>query len=163
MGCGEIFMFRTGDKRHKNKFCSSRCALAAVRTRLHQVKAGKAAGKVIIAKYRGTGIGYIKEFSQHQHRNIMEKKLGRKLHKGEIVHHKDHNKKNNDPDNLEVMTQGQHALLHYRLSDGSAIRKATLANTKYGPKCRWRNCKLGNKIGHPYCAHHIWINKKLNG
>lgn len=47
-----------------------------------------------------------------QHRAIMEEKLGRKLRPGELVHHKDENKKNNDPDNLEVMSHQAHSALH---------------------------------------------------
>jgi hypothetical protein len=37
-----------------------------------------------------------------EHRVVMEKKLGRSLKKGESVHHKDGNRTNNDPDNLEL-------------------------------------------------------------
>lgn len=97
----------------KGLFCSSRCALAAVRTKEHQIKAGRAGAAVNIAKYRGTGTKtYVKENGQHQHRVVMEKILGRRLRKYEIVHHRDHNKKNNDPKNLQVMTRRQHAQLH---------------------------------------------------
>ncbi|KKN31726.1 hypothetical protein LCGC14_0821110 [marine sediment metagenome] len=37
-----------------------------------------------------------------EHRYVMEQMLGRKLRKGEMVHHKDGNKTNNAPQNLEV-------------------------------------------------------------
>lgn len=58
------------------------------------------------------GNSYIKFKHIHLHRLIAEKKLGRKLIKGEIVHHIDGNKKNNNIDNLEVMTQSEHARKH---------------------------------------------------
>jgi hypothetical protein len=52
------------------------------------------------------------------HRDVMEKKLGRKLKPGELVHHIDENKRNNDPDNLELKNFGNHAKHHsYTLSD----------------------------------------------
>jgi hypothetical protein len=47
-----------------------------------------------------------------EHQVLMEKQLGRKLVKGEIVHHKDGNKRNNSIENLELMTQSEHAKLH---------------------------------------------------
>lgn len=37
------------------------------------------------------------------YRKIMEKKLGRKLKSWEIVHHKDGNNENNDPNNLQLI------------------------------------------------------------
>lgn len=42
----------------------------------------------------------------------MENKLGRLLGKGEVVHHKDEDKTNDDPDNLEVMSNPRHSSLH---------------------------------------------------
>jgi hypothetical protein len=38
------------------------------------------------------------------YRKIMEQKLGRKLKSGEIVHHKDGNNENNNPDNLQLIS-----------------------------------------------------------
>jgi hypothetical protein len=51
--------------------------------------------------------GYVLE-----HRLVMEEKLGRLLERHEIVHHIDEDTLNNDPENLEVMTQSEHARLH---------------------------------------------------
>lgn len=47
-----------------------------------------------------------------EHRFVMEQILGRKLESYEIVHHKDGNKLNNNPDNLVVMTLEEHSRLH---------------------------------------------------
>lgn len=65
-------------------------------------------------KSRGTGKGYVKVNGRHEHRTVAEQKLGRALQPGEIVHHKDLNKKNNSPDNLEVICQPEHVRLHIR-------------------------------------------------
>lgn len=47
------------------------------------------------------------------HRSIAEKKLGRKLRQGEVVHHIDRNKENNSPDNLWVFkNQWEHWKTH---------------------------------------------------
>lgn len=61
----------------------------------------------------GKSKSYEKTYGKHTHRIVAEQKLGRKLEKGEIVHHIDGNKRNNSPDNLMVMTQSEHARLHF--------------------------------------------------
>lgn len=55
---------------------------------------------------------YRKYFGRHHHRVAAEEMLGRKLIKGEIVHHIDGNRHNNSHDNLQVMTQAEHARIH---------------------------------------------------
>ncbi len=62
----------------------------------------------------GSGTGYEKTFGRHTHRVVAEQTIGRPLLKGEIVHHIDGNKRNNDPSNLKVMTQSEHCKLHFR-------------------------------------------------
>lgn len=47
------------------------------------------------------------------HTEIAEWKIGRPLREGEVVHHKDRNKLNNDPSNLQVMSASDHAKLHF--------------------------------------------------
>lgn len=44
----------------------------------------------------------------YEHRLVAEQKLGRRLEKGELVHHKDENKANNNPNNLEVVSSTAH-------------------------------------------------------
>lgn len=46
------------------------------------------------------------------HRVLMENHLGRVLNSNEIVHHKDHNKKNNSIRNLEILDCSTHSRLH---------------------------------------------------
>lgn len=55
---------------------------------------------------------YRKLHNRHAHRVIAEEMLGRPIKRGEIVHHIDGDKHNNDPSNLQVMTQSEHMKLH---------------------------------------------------
>ena len=59
------------------------------------------------------------------HTIIAEWTIGRKLLPGEVVHHKDRNKLNNDPSNLDVMTASEHAKLH--IVSGEFVRKRKTA------------------------------------
>jgi hypothetical protein len=51
-----------------------------------------------------------------EHRNIVEKILGRKLHTNEVIHHIDCNPKNNNINNLLVISRSNHAKLHSYLN-----------------------------------------------
>lgn len=66
-------------------------------------------------------LGYLRDNPSkgYQHRVVMERTLGRKLLSTEIVHHKDHNKTNNHPDNLCVMTRAEHLKHHWEEVRGS--------------------------------------------
>lgn len=68
----------------------------------------KCAGKIHGDKVRGKGVSKphiqirVNGERVYLHRYIWEQANGRKLQDGEIVHHKDENPRNNEPDNLEV-------------------------------------------------------------
>lgn len=47
-----------------------------------------------------------------EHRLVMEQVLGRYLTADEVVHHKDGDKLNNLPENLELLSQAEHMRLH---------------------------------------------------
>lgn len=48
----------------------------------------------------------------YEHQLVMEKHIGRYIQKGEVVHHIDGNKSNNDISNLLLLTNSDHAKLH---------------------------------------------------
>lgn len=50
----------------------------------------------------------------YEHRLVAEKMLGRRLHPGEQVHHRDECKSNNDPSNLEVTAGAAEHRSHHR-------------------------------------------------
>lgn len=63
----------------------------------------------------GEGKTYTKIYGRHAHRVVAEQKLGRSLLPGEIVHHIDGNKRNNEPENLMIFaSQEEHAAWHVR-------------------------------------------------
>lgn len=115
--CQKAFLGRDRKGKAPALYCSKRCHFLSKADKDWQVKAGKAAGALNILRLRGTGkAGYIKEYGRHQHRIVMEKKLGRKLTSQEIVHHIDGNKHNNHPDNLQLVTRSEHAKIHFHTS-----------------------------------------------
>jgi DNA-binding CsgD family transcriptional regulator len=64
------------------------------------------------SKYRTTKVG---GKTVYTHRIVAEKATGRKISKKENVHHKDEDKRNNDPTNLEILSTRDHALAHQQI------------------------------------------------
>ncbi len=103
--CGKSFSVIPSRVEKGAKYCSYAC---------HQIGEGRKGGAVRGAqkKAESEGKAYTKTSGRHTHRVVMEKKIGRQLLPGEIVHHRDGNKLNNSPDNLELMTQADHVREH---------------------------------------------------
>ena len=90
------------------KYCCYKC---------HQIGEGKKGGvtRGLQMKLKSNGKAYIKTKGRHAHRIIAEQLLKRPLKKGEVVHHKDGNKLNNDPNNIEILlNQSCHAKIHFK-------------------------------------------------
>lgn len=105
------------------------------------VKKGDYNYAVVREHPNATKYGYVLE-----HRVVMENMIGRLLTADEVVHHKDHNRKNNDPSNLELMSWAEHSSHH-------AVKGRTFM-TFVCPVCdrvfsrEKRNCKVAS----PKCS-----------
>lgn len=101
LNCGKEIKITA--KRKNKKFCNVKCS-GEYRSKTCEHKVWEGC----------TGYRYVcqgnKSISEHV--LIMEKHIGRKLSKDEVVHHKDFNRNNNDINNLQLMTRSEHSKLH---------------------------------------------------
>lgn len=115
-GCGGKFTRNHWDHKHGRAFCCKQCWLNVYNNSERNTKIARDTIKERSDNLRAygdlSGKWYRKVDGVHEHITVMEKKLGRKLLPGEVVHHKDHDKRNNDPGNLEVKSRSQHAKDH---------------------------------------------------
>ena len=122
--CGkEINVSNSQFKRSKNHFCSRQCHMRFMNRELNPTRMTPEV-KEKLRNHRlnsGNGYSYEKTYGRHTHRIVAERILGRPLKPGEIVHHIDGNKRNNDPSNLMIMTQSEHARLHFTKKRGDDI------------------------------------------
>ena len=126
--CGNLFEIPW--KQRKQRFCGHKCAFVFVgpiaRAAAFTPEAIAKRGNVL--RGRGAGLSYIKRNGRHEHRLVAEEKMGRPLLPGEISHHIDENKRNNHPDNLEVLSsQSEHARLHF-----TGMKRLLKTHCKFG-------------------------------
>lgn len=96
------------------RYCSKSCIWVATKGAAFNANMARSSAAKRGDALRGGGKGksYRKLNGRHEHRVVAEQKIGRALQPGEIVHHVDGDLRNNSPDNLEVMTQGEHMRRH---------------------------------------------------
>jgi hypothetical protein len=85
---------------------------AAANKRIAQASAKKRGNTMRGTRRGGTPSPYPKEGGKLQHQFRMEQQLGRALKPGEVVHHKDENKKNSSPKNLKLEKLEDHVSHH---------------------------------------------------
>lgn len=85
------------------------------------------------------------------HRIIVEEHLGRKLKAEEIVHHINGDKSDNRIENLQVMTQSEHAKLHSKVVIPVECICPWCGGTFFVEPCRYRQRMKANTMGVLFC------------
>lgn len=107
--------------------------------------------------------GYIFE-----HRLVMEARIGRRLKREEKVHHIDHNKLNNEPNNLKIFSSSEHAKEHkYWLLGNEKVRNGKFVRCLVCLKEHWRKGYSLQRAKKYFCSVNCYFlyrkqNKKSN-
>lgn len=152
-------------KRRQGTYCSNRCKwdhskeLTPAWAKPNE-KTRHSAGYVLIWKPDHPRASRGRVF---EHIVVMEEQIGRSLLPGEFVHHKDGNKTNNDPSNLVILSNEEHATLHAKDNPNCQQRRITVQCKECGkdfdlpsyrvsstdPKTKQVYCSLS-------CRHASW-------
>lgn len=93
-----------------------------------------------------------------EHRHVMEQHLGRPLRPGEAVHHKDHTRTNNAPENLALLHNGEHVTHHLHedwAEHGhrrSAKERTEVPCDNCGVLMSWEPSRLKRPTKHRFCS-----------
>lgn len=79
---------------------------------------------------------FLPDGDYRHHRVIMADELGRKLETYECVHHRDRNRLNNDPSNLEILNPKDHTSLHRKGQKASLETRERMRRAQLGKKHR---------------------------
>ena len=106
--CGTQFQDRSHGERAGRKYCSHRCRNLARPSRARGANANP--GSPGNRKFIDGRSGYVITTGERgirglEHREVMERHLGRSLKEHETVHHKDGNRQNNALENLELWSK----------------------------------------------------------
>lgn len=127
--CGSEFVVQ---RKHKEKkFCNTKCACAFKRSQER------------IATLGTSGYRYVwftDGSCQPEHRYLVEKALGRKLNRDEVVHHIDGDRSNNALENLVVLSRGEHSKIHR--DQDIAGGKALFGREDHGDKQQSQGCEI---------------------
>ena len=120
--CGKtVTMPPSQYRRSKHHFCNRQCHMRRMNRELNPTRMTEEVKEKCRQTQlgRGKGLTYEKCHGRHTHRVVAEQMLGRPLRKGEVVHHIDGNKRNNDPSNLMVFkSQAEHVKYHAEHPEG---------------------------------------------
>lgn len=118
--CGKGFQ-KLESLKSKHDLCSLECSKIFTSKRMSKMNVDlnptrmneKTKDKIRQKHFKPNRVSYKKIYGRHEHRILMEQKIGRKLKKGEVVHHIDGNIQNNNLDNLHLFkNQAEHARYH---------------------------------------------------
>lgn len=131
-------------KRGRGKFCSKQCSNKNIekREKCREYYKNSFNNKT-----------YRKFYGKLEHRLVMEKMLARPLIEKEIVHHKDGNKTNNSPDNLELYSSNaEHLRDHLLKNTGICVVNGCSMDQKRKNMCFKHYTRVKNH-GNPNIIH----------